>query len=74
MASSLRLRQFAIASRGDLRCRALILKGQDQLCNAAPGTTCRSGANRTDPAKGKARDLIEITGLFWLREPETTDS
>jgi hypothetical protein len=34
---------------------------------------CKSGANRSTPAKGKARDLIEITGLFWLRELETTD-
>jgi hypothetical protein len=31
---------------------------------------CKSGANHSTPAKGKARDLIEITGLFWLREPD----
>jgi len=37
---------------------------------SADGMSCRSGANRTVPTKGKARDLIEITGLFWLREPD----
>jgi hypothetical protein len=30
----------------------------------------KAGANRPTTQKEKARDPLEITGLFWLREPD----
>jgi hypothetical protein len=30
----------------------------------------KAGANRPAFQKEKARDPLEITGLFWLREPD----